>query len=126
MTNIPQHWVEKAEYDLSAAKAMLDSRHYLYVLFCCQQAIEKLLKAIIAKQTDELPPRLHNLIRLTELADLDLTEKQLEFLRKLSEYYIKSRYPEIIRKISDTVNLQIAKKNYNKTREIYKCLLNIL
>jgi len=31
MDRIVKHWVERAEYDLETAKAMLDSARYLYV-----------------------------------------------------------------------------------------------
>ena len=47
------HCVEWAEYDLGTAKAMLDTGRYLYVGYMCQQAPEKLLKAIIAQQNKE-------------------------------------------------------------------------
>ena len=40
------HWLERSKYDLETAKAMLDTRRYLYVAYMCQQAVEKLLKAI--------------------------------------------------------------------------------
>ena len=39
-------WVDASRYDLATARALLKSRRYLYVLFMCQQAIEKILKAV--------------------------------------------------------------------------------
>jgi HEPN domain-containing protein len=62
-----ESWRERAEYDLETAKGLLTIERYLYVLFCCQQALEKMLKALIIKRTKELPPRSHNLILLAEL-----------------------------------------------------------
>jgi HEPN domain-containing protein len=47
MSSASKHWTEQARYDLDTARAMFDSGRYLYVLFCCQQAVEKALKAII-------------------------------------------------------------------------------
>lgn len=63
------HWVERAEYDLETAKAMLDTARYLYVAYMCQQAVEKLLKTLIAQQNKENLP-IHNLNRLAELAGI--------------------------------------------------------
>ena len=63
------HWLERSNYDLDTAKAMLDARRYLYVAYMCQQAVEKLLKAIIAQHGKENLP-IHNLNRLAELAEL--------------------------------------------------------
>ena len=69
--HVVERWVEQARYDLDTARAMLNSSRYLYVLFCCQQAVEKTIKAIIAKQSNEFPPRIHALIRLAEVAALE-------------------------------------------------------
>ncbi len=41
----------------ATARALLKSRRYLYVLFMCQQALEKLLKAHVTARTGEFPPR---------------------------------------------------------------------
>ena len=35
------YWEDIAEYDFETANAMLNSGRYLYVVFMCQQAIEK-------------------------------------------------------------------------------------
>lgn len=46
MNNVEKYdyWEEIATYDLETAEAMLASGRYLYVVFMCQQAIEKLMK----------------------------------------------------------------------------------
>ncbi len=53
MDKIIAHWVERSKYDLETSKVMLDSARYLYVAYMCQQAIEKILKALIAQQGKE-------------------------------------------------------------------------
>ncbi len=83
-----QSWVDAPRYDLKTAAALLQSRRYVYVLFMCQQSLEKVLKAHVTKRTGELPPRIHNLVRLAELAGLDISEREREFLERLSLYYI--------------------------------------
>ena len=91
------HWLERSKYDLETAKAMLDTRRYLYLACMCQQAVEKLLKAIIAQHGKENLP-IHNLNRLAELAELigELEEEQIDLLAELTAYNIVARY-EIIR-----------------------------
>ena len=44
---VPDDWMEQARHDLQTAKAMLAARRYLYVLFCCQQAVEKAIKGLL-------------------------------------------------------------------------------
>lgn len=49
-----KNWVQIAKYDLETAKAMMNSSRFLYVLFTCQQAVEKMLKALIVEFTKKL------------------------------------------------------------------------
>jgi len=123
MDNIVAHWVERAEYDLGTAKAMLDTGRYLYVGYMCQQAAEKLLKAIIAQQNKENLP-IHNLSRLVEVAEIKshLNSKQFNFLAELTPYCIEARYGDFKESLSEIINEQKAKEVYEKTQEIFKWL----
>lgn len=51
------YWEDIAEYDLGTAEAMLLSGRYLYVVFMCQQAVEKLVKGLFVLHKGEEPPR---------------------------------------------------------------------
>jgi len=117
------HWVERAEYDLGTAKAMLDTGRYLYVGYMCQQSAEKLLKAIIAQQNKENLP-IHNLSRLVEVAEIKnhLNSEQFNFLAELTPYCIEARYGDYKESLSEIINEQKAKEIYEKTREIFKWL----
>lgn len=70
-TTTINNWIKIAEYDLATAKAMYETRRYIYVVFMCEQCIEKLLKALFVKQEGDSPPYTHNLIRLVELTGLE-------------------------------------------------------
>jgi HEPN domain-containing protein len=56
-----QEWLAYAEADRQAAEHLLESDDYMACAFHCQQAVEKLLKAIIVAETQKRPPYLHNL-----------------------------------------------------------------
>jgi HEPN domain-containing protein len=96
-------WVELSDYDFKTAEAMQKSGRYLYVLFCCQQAVEKRLKALITDATDSFPPRWHDLIRLADFAKIALDAKQKLLLGKLTNYYIETRYPEEMKELGRKV-----------------------
>jgi len=123
MDKIVEHWVERAEYDLGTAKVMLDTGRYLYVGYMCQQAAEKLLKAIIAQQNKENLP-IHNLSRLVEVAEIKnhLNSEQFNFLAELTPYCIEARYGDYKESLSEIINEQKAKEIYEKTQEIFKWL----
>jgi HEPN domain-containing protein len=120
------HWAEQAQYDLETARAMLTSGRYLYVLFCCQQAVEKLLKALIVKRTGEFPPRVHSLPQLEDLTELQPDASRRAFLAELSAYYIQTRYPEEIKSLTDAVDALTAEQILNRTEELTSWLLLML
>jgi HEPN domain-containing protein len=86
MTETERGWVDRARHDLDTARAMLSWGRYLYVVFCCQQAVEKARKAVIVRKTGALPPRIHNLLRLAETAGLEMRPAQRRFLGELPAY----------------------------------------
>lgn len=90
-----QYWLEMAEYDFDTAKAMLETKRYLYVAFMCHQVIEKMLKAYWTSKSDEPPLKIHTLSRLAEKTGLDgeMTESQLDFIDILEPMNIEARYP---------------------------------
>jgi len=47
---------------------------YIYVLFMCHLAVEKLLKALYESISGKVPPKTHNLIYLTKAVNLELPE----------------------------------------------------
>ena len=88
------YWLDLVRDDLKAAKAMLGSSLYLYTGFMCHQAIEKSLKAVIAK-AGVVPPFIHNLQRLSLISGLDdlMDEAQHLLLAELMPLNVEARYP---------------------------------
>lgn len=126
MSTAVERWVEQARYDLDTARAMLKSGRYLYVLFCCQQAVEKILKAIIVRRTMDFPPRIHNLLRLAEIAGIKMEPAREDLLGELSGYYIQSRYPEEIESLAQATSREIGQDALDKTEEVIEWLFSIL
>lgn len=119
-------WIERAKYDLDTATAMFDSGRYLYVVFCCQQAIEKTLKAIIVKNSGEFPPKIHNLPRLAELAGIVMEPQYISFIGELSGYYVQTRYPEEIEMLSRDMDMDTAREIVIKTQETMQWLFSLI
>ena len=123
MDKIVEHWIERSQYDLDTAKAMLDTGRYLYVAYMCQQTVEKMLKAIIAQQGKENFP-IHNLNRLAEISAInnELSSEQFTFLAELTPYHIEARYGDYKEKLSEIIDEQTAQQVYKKTLEVHKWL----
>ena len=65
-----ENWIAWAEYDLETARHMLATGRYLYVVFCCHIALEKLLKAHVTEVTQAVPPKTHELSALVKKSGL--------------------------------------------------------
>ena len=120
MTETPDivlQWVERAEYDLDAARALNQSGHLLYVAFLCQQAAEKMLKATWCHQHKDSPPYVHNLSTLVELLKLKLSPSQERLLERLNRYYIVGRYPSFKQKLSAAITKEDASEILRETEE---------
>ena len=121
-----QQWIKQSDYDLETAVAMQKAGRYLYVLFCCQQAVEKRLKGLVIQETHEMVPRTHDLLRLTGLAKMELSEKEELFLRQLCNYYIETRYPEEMMELARKATRKLSAAYLAKTQETIKWLDQLL
>jgi len=74
-----EYWLDIARYDLASAKAMLESRRFLYVGFLCHQVAEKCLKAYFWHTRKKEPPYSHNLLLLSEGSKFDELAKESIF-----------------------------------------------
>lgn len=96
---------------------------YLYVAFMCQQAIEKLLKGIIHERKNTTPPYSHRLVALLEMADTGPQSKdRLDFLDRLTTYYINTRYPDDKKKLAASLNKAKVKGILRETKECFQWL----
>ena len=91
-----ERWVKLAEGDLEMASAALERELYSPCMFHCQQALEKLLKAIwVEKASAGVPPRKHDLVELAQEVDLELSQEWIDFLADLYGQYNPSRYGDV-------------------------------
>lgn len=123
MENIVKQWIERSNYDLSSARALLNARKYLYAAFLCQQAVEKAIKALLAGQNKEIP-LIHNLRKLAEIADIgkELSMDQIDFLERLTPFAIKARYGSYKRRMSEICNRKTAVEFIQLTEGFLKWL----
>ena len=117
-------WLERVDYDLQTADAMLNSGRYIYTIFMCQQAVEKAMKAYISNTGNEILP-IHNLRRLAENSGLisELNEEKLIKLDFLSQYYINARYKEDITELSKGITKEFSEEIIVFTKETVKWVI---
>jgi len=117
-------WLEMAEEDMETAGYNLKGKYYLWAIFLCQQAIEKAFKAIYFEQAEEVPPRKHDLVVLARLTNLiaECDEKRLDFLRRLTVYYLETRYPEERTSLAAKCTEEHTREILSQTGEVFQWL----
>ena len=75
-------WASEAEESLHVAKHLFEKKDYSYALFFGHLAVEKIIKAVLVKNTNQQVPRSHNLLRLAQEALIEISEEQKRTLIK--------------------------------------------
>jgi HEPN domain-containing protein len=114
-----KYWKAGAIDDLVSAEILMDRQRYLHGLFFCHLVIEKIIKAHIVKETNEIAPRSHNLFFLSDKANLHFTEDEEIFLGILMQYQLQGRYPDYNPVIP---NKQKIEDYLLKTKKLLECL----
>lgn len=117
-------WLDKAKESLDDAVSSFESHRYGLTAFCCQQTLEKLLKAAIIKFKTERPRKIHDLLPLLKDSGLEVSEEDKLEITKISKFYFLVRYPDLNRKFFTTP--QVAQETLKKTKEIFLWIENKL
>ena len=124
-----EYWLDIAKYDLAVAESMLTSSHWLYVVFMCQQAIEKLAKGLYSYYLPDVPPHLHNIKAIIRKFESNLPEAvpedTFDFFDTLTAYYLSNRYPDYLSKLSLQISEKEASEILKKTKEVFMWLLTL-
>jgi len=84
------YWLESAEYDFETGKSLLESKKFPYALFFAYLAIEKILKAIVVKKTEEHAPHTHSLVLLAKSTNINIKDQMLDQLAEYMEFHIEA------------------------------------
>jgi len=113
------YWIHGAEDDMITAQLLIQERRTLHGLFFCHLVIEKAIKAHWVKKNNDVAPRSHNLINLSEEASLEFDSDSHIFLGILMKYQLQGRYPDYSPILPDQYRVE---EYLTKTKEILQWL----
>jgi len=90
------HWRKGSEEDWDVARELIERRRIRHGLFFAHLALEKILKAHICKESIDIAPPIHNLVRLADLSGLAIDEKMRNLFAEVSPFNIETRYPDML------------------------------
>jgi HEPN domain-containing protein len=117
---VSDYWLEEAENDLKVTGDLFEKEDYSYSLFFGHLALEKLLKALYVKKFRKHAPLIHNLERLAQSAELELSGEHRESLIKISTFNIEARYPDIKKSFRRLCTKEFTEKEIAEIKGIYQ------
>ena len=85
----------EASNNLESAKKLIDKERVLHGLFYCHLVIQKILRAIVIKNTNASPSKTMDLNSLLAKANIKLSKENISFIEILINFHIQGRYPSI-------------------------------
>jgi len=122
-----QFWIDSADSDLDTAEALFAAEKYDWSLFLGHLVLEKALKAHYVKDNEnQMPPRIHNLVKLAEKTQITVTEELKEFFDRVTDFNSEVRYPGYKREFQKKCTKEFCGKEFTKIQESYKWLKSLI
>ncbi len=115
-----------ADEKWQTATALLEKKRFADCLFFCHLTVECLLKAMVAKNTEEQAKPIHHLVRLSEIAGIDLSPEKRELLKEISDFNMETRYPEEKLAFFKKANEAFTRHFVSKTEDLVVWLKKLL
>lgn len=90
------YWRDGAREDWAVAQDLIAQGRVRHALFFAHLALEKALKAHVCRQTNDLAPRMHNLVRLAETGVVPLSQDYEDVLAEMNAFNLEGRYPDLL------------------------------
>ena len=123
---IVKHWIETSDDDFNTMLILFRSKSYHWALFMGHIAIEKLLKAYYVKQKGSHAPFTHNLYRLAELGEIEISEEYADWLFKITTFNLNARYDDYKKEFYTMCTIDFAKEWIEKIKILQQWIKQML
>lgn len=110
-----EYWQMIAEEDWEVGRQLIGNNKTRHGLFFVHLTLEKLAKACFCKTRGKTPPKIHNIVRISELAGLDVPDDICRFMARMNEFNLEGRYPWLLIKPPSKAE---ALEYYNQANEV--------
>ena len=121
-----KYWVDSAAYDLDTGRTLLGSKRFPYALFFGHLALEKVLKALVVKATQQHAPYTHSLTLLASKTNLETPDSILDQLAEYTEFHLESRYPDEKKEFYERCTESFAHQKFAEIEGVYQWLIRRL
>ena len=117
------YWRDSAREDWDVPQDLIGRGRVRHALFFAHLALEKVLKAHVCRHTNDLAPRMHNLVRLVEIAGIRPSQAYMDVLAEMNAFNLEGRYPDLL---TPPPSLIEAQGYLTRTQEVLEWLLSLL
>lgn len=114
------YWFNSAQHDYETMLGLFRIKRYSDSLFYGHIVLEKILKALIIKNTKRPARYSHNLIILVRDSGLNFSEEILKLLDIVSRFNIRARYPDKKLKFYKICTKEYTAKYLKEIKKLYK------
>ena len=130
MNNIDlmNYWIESSEEDYDTMMYMRAGKKNIWCLFMGHLVIEKLLKALYAKNNRNTPyaTKSHDLLHLAEKTELELTDRQEDLLDTITRFNMNARYDDYKKEFYLKCTDEYTEQQLKNIEEVRLWLKNLL
>jgi len=122
-----QFWMDSADDDLDTAERLFSAEKFDWCLFLGHLVLEKALKAhYVQDNENQMPPRIHNLVKLAEKTSLPLNEELRVFLDEVTDFNLEVRYPGYKKEFQSKCTREFCERRFSKIKEHCKWLKSLI
>ncbi len=123
---IIKYWKKSSDKDFKTMQNLYKSKDYHWALFIGHLVIEKLLKAIYVKKHEKHSIFIHDLLRLAQKADIELSEEIKDELDMITTFNINARYDNYKQEFYNLCTKEFTDKWKQKIENIREILIALL
>ena len=122
--DLMEYWFKSADEDYDTMLYMRAGKKNTWCLFMGHLVIEKLLKGLYAKNNldDPIAPKIHNLILLSQKANLEVPTEIREKIQTINTFNISARYDDYKRTFDEKCTDDYTSEQVKNVEEVRKWL----
>ena len=124
--NVIKHCISTSEEDLETMIQLYNNKNYSWSLFLGHISTEKILKAYYVKKHSSHAPFTHNLYRIAELSNLEISDEQADLLDKITTFNINARYDDYKREFYSLCTKEFTEEWIENIKKIQQWIKTML
>lgn len=122
--DLMEYWFKSADEDYDTMLYMKAGKKNTWCLFMGHLVIEKLLKGLYAKNNpdDPIAPKIHNLILLSQKANLEVPKEIREKIQTINTFNISARYDDYKKSFDKKCTDEYTKLQIQSIKEVREWL----